>query len=156
MNLKVYYKDPNAPPPTLPLTPGVCAVIQNDKNQILLHKRADNNMWTLPGGKMKTGESITECCKREIQEELNIVVDVIRLVGVYTSPDLVLDFGNNNIFQPFVIAFTCSSKDDRFKMNVESTKAKWFNKKEILRLDLIPYTEQIINHALNRKSPFFD
>jgi ADP-ribose pyrophosphatase YjhB (NUDIX family) len=156
MGLKVFYKDSNSPVPKLPLTPGVCAVIQNDKYQILLHKRSDNDLWTLPGGKMKIGESISECCKREIKEELNLNIKIIRIIGLYTSPDFVFDFGNDQIFQPFVVAFLCKSKTKDFQINSESTNAKWFDLAQISKLDVFPYTEKIISHALGKKETFFD
>lgn len=156
MKLKVYFKDKNAPLPTQPFLPGACAVIFNKKGQILLHKREDNKMWTLPGGKMKIGESISGCCKREIKEELGLKVKIKRLIGIYTNPDYIFDFGNGLIFQPFVIAFLCSTTNNDFVINSESTSAKWFNKKEITKLKMIPNTFQIICHSLRRTLAYFD
>ena len=156
MSLKIYYKDPNAPSPTQPLLPGVCAVILNKKGQILLHKREDNEMWTLPGGKMDIGESISDCCKREIEEELRLKVKVKKLVGIYTSPDYVFDFGRGFVFQPFIVAFLCNSTSNDFIINNESTDAKWFNEEEISELEMIPNTLRIINHSLHRTGTFFD
>lgn len=156
MSLKVYYKDSNAPSPTQPLTPGVCAVILNNKRQILLHKRQDNGGWTLPGGKMNVGESISECCKREVEEELGIRVKVKRVVGIYTTPDYVFDFGGGYIFQPFVIAFLCTTSDGRFTINEESTEARWFSRGDISKLKLLSDTNQVIKHAFEEDGIFFD
>lgn len=149
MSLKVYYKDVNAPLPTQPFVPGTCAVILNRSGQILLHKREDNGMWTLPGGKMELGESISDCCIREIKEELGLEVKIKRMVGIYTSPDCVFDYGNGLVFQPFVVAFLCSSENDNFIINNESVDARWFGEKEVFKLEMIPYTLQIINHSLH-------
>lgn len=156
MSLKVYYKDPNAPSPTQPLTPGVCAVILNKKGQILLHKREDNNRWTLPGGKMKVGESISDCCKREIEEELDIRVEIKKVVGIYTTPDYVFDFGKGRVFQPFVVAFLCSSASNKFAINEESEDAGWFSLDEISKLKVVPNTKRIVNHSLKKTDAFFD
>ncbi len=73
--------------PNQPITPGICAIILNNKDQILLHKRSGDKKWTLPGGKMKVGESISDCCKREIQEELKLRVSIEKVTGIYTSPN---------------------------------------------------------------------
>lgn len=156
MRMKVYYKDPNAPPPTQPLTPGVCAVIINKKGQVLLHKRSDGNNWTLPGGKMKLGESISDCCKREIEEELHIKVEIKKVVGIYTTPKYTLDFGKGYIFQPFVVAFLCSSATNKFAINEESVDAKWFSLEEISKLKLVPNTKRIIHHSRKKTDTFFD
>lgn len=156
MSLKVYFKDINAPSPTQPFLPGACAIILNKGGQILLHKREDNEMWTLPGGKMEIGESISDCCIREIKEELGLKVKIKRMVGIYTSPDCVFDYGNGFVFQPFVVAFLCSSKNDNFVINNESLDARWFSKKEVLKLEMVPYTLQIINHSLHGIYTYFD
>ena len=48
--------------------------------QILIARRFDDDMlgglWEFPGGKRERGESIEECVKREVKEELGIVVRV--------------------------------------------------------------------------------
>lgn len=154
--MKVYYKNPKAPRPTRPLTPGICAVIVNKNDQILLHRREDNKMWTLPGGKMKIGESISDCCRREIEEELSLKVKIRKVIGIYTSPDYVFDFGNGLIFQPFIVAFSCSATSNNFKINGESVEAKWFSAEEISKLDMLSNTVQIIKHYLHKIDTFFD
>ena len=40
----------------LMLLPGVCALVLNDKGEILLQRRADSGRWGLPGGIMEPGE----------------------------------------------------------------------------------------------------
>lgn len=156
MSLTIYYKDTNAPSPTQPLTPGACAVIKNTKNQILLHRRSDCKNWSLPGGKMKIGESIANCCKRELKEEMGIDVIVNKIIGVYTSPDCVFDFGNGYVFQAFVVAFLCDSINDNFMINKESIDAKWFDLEDIANLNLVPHVDSIVSHAFHGSDTFFD
>ena len=156
MGLTIYYKNPNAPSPTQPFSPGVCAVITNTKDQILLHKRTDCKKWSLPGGKMKIGESISDCCRRELKEEMNIDIKIKKIIGIYTSPDCIFDFGKGYIFQPFVVAFLCTSIKDNFTINKESIDAQWFNQDEISSLDLVPYVDKIIHHAFHNSDTFFD
>lgn len=54
----------------------VQALIKNpsDKSQILLvkHKKGNKEYWVLPGGTLEYRESLEECLKRELNEELNI------------------------------------------------------------------------------------
>jgi mutator protein MutT len=156
MSLKIYYQDPHAPKPNFPLTPGISAVITNNQNKILLHRRADHPQWTLPGGKMKLGESISECCHREVTEETGLNVTIEKVVGLYTSPDYVLAFSSDKIFQPFVVAFLCTTRDDSININQESEEAAWFKIENISRLNLLPNTQQIIEHAMTENQTYFD
>lgn len=56
------------------------AVIWNDQKQILIDRRRSEGvlggLWEFPGGKIEPGETIEECIKREIQEELGIAIEV--------------------------------------------------------------------------------
>ena len=56
------------------------AVIWNEQGQILIDRRRPEGLlgglWEFPGGKLEAGETIEECIKREIQEELAIEIEV--------------------------------------------------------------------------------
>ena len=56
------------------------AVIENDQGQILIDRRLPGGilggLWEFPGGKIERGETVEECIKREIQEELGIEIEV--------------------------------------------------------------------------------
>lgn len=75
------------------------AVIVNDKNQVLIAKRADDahqgGLWEFPGGKVEAGETVEQALIREIKEELNIVViDSVALTKIkhnYKDKTVVLD-----------------------------------------------------------------
>lgn len=58
------------------------AVIRRKDGRILIAQRpADGllpNLWEFPGGKRQRGETLRECCAREIQEELSIGIAVGR------------------------------------------------------------------------------
>ncbi len=68
------------------------AVIWNDQRQILIDRRLPKGvmggLWEFPGGKIEPSETIEECIKREIYEELGINIDVgehlITIDHVYT------------------------------------------------------------------------
>jgi A/G-specific adenine glycosylase len=56
------------------------AVIWNEQGQILIDRRRPEGLlgglWEFPGGKIEPGETVEECIKREIQEELGIDIAV--------------------------------------------------------------------------------
>ncbi|MBR5599077.1 MAG: (deoxy)nucleoside triphosphate pyrophosphohydrolase [Alphaproteobacteria bacterium] len=56
------------------------AIIVNDRQEILIGQRPEGKdlagLWEFPGGKCEKGETIEECIKREIKEELDVDVEV--------------------------------------------------------------------------------
>ena len=56
------------------------AVIWNQEGKILIDKRRQGGLlgglWEFPGGKLEAGETLEACIKREIMEELGIVIEV--------------------------------------------------------------------------------
>ncbi len=56
--------------------------------RIVLVQRSDSREWGLPGGIIDWGEDIPHAAKRELKEETGLdIVKIVRLVGVYSSPD---------------------------------------------------------------------
>lgn len=56
-----------------------CGIIINGDN-ILLHKKTYDDFYALVGGRVKANESTIAAVKREFYEELNINVDVVKML----------------------------------------------------------------------------
>lgn len=65
---------------------GVAAVVFNEQHQILLVKRKDNGLWSLPSGHVEIAETVTEAIIRELEEETGLTIAVPKLIGVYSDP----------------------------------------------------------------------
>lgn len=154
--LIIHLNNPKAPKPNQPLAPGVCAVIVGKNNEIFLHQRIDSNKWSLPGGQMKIGESISQSILREIKEETNLDVKIQRVMGIYTSPKCVFEFPDGKVYQSFVVAFLAKAVSYKVILNKESISYQWFKKEEIKKLDTLPFVKEIIINALSEKNTFFD
>lgn len=71
-----------------PVTLGVRAIILNNQGAFLLVKHRTDNMWYLPGGAVKRKETLFDALKRELREELNLILPVkcsAKLHGVYSN-----------------------------------------------------------------------
>ncbi|WP_050857415.1 NUDIX hydrolase [Acaryochloris sp. CCMEE 5410] len=67
---------------------GVCLIPILEDGQIVLVKRQDNGLWSLPGGMVDWGENIQHSIKRELHEETGLSLTTMgRFVGVYSDPD---------------------------------------------------------------------
>lgn len=75
-------------PAPLLLLPAASAVVVDDAGRILLHRRADTGAWGLPGGIVDPGEQPSDAAVREVAEETGVRVEVERLVGAWTGPEV--------------------------------------------------------------------
>ncbi len=57
---------------------GVSGALLNEENQVLLlrHRFHNNRIWGLPGGWLSPGETIYDCWRREVKEELALETSV--------------------------------------------------------------------------------
>jgi len=95
-----YFDDPNAPKPNS-LVVAVSAVVANERGEVLLQKRTDNELWGLPGGAMDLGESVGQAVAREVREETGLEVQPTGLVGIYSDPGYVIAYANGEVRQEF-------------------------------------------------------
>ncbi|MGH8886802.1 MAG: NUDIX hydrolase [Egibacteraceae bacterium] len=58
----------------------------DDGGKILLHRRRDDRMWSVPGGVQEIGESIGACVVREVKEKTGLEVVPEYVIGVYSNP----------------------------------------------------------------------
>ena len=57
--------------------------VSNRRGQLLLSQRADLGIWTLPGGRLDSGEWIDHAAAREVWEETGVEAEIMRPVGLY-------------------------------------------------------------------------
>jgi ADP-ribose pyrophosphatase YjhB (NUDIX family) len=61
---------------------GAGALIINDKDEIIFVKASYKDYWTLPGGVVEVDESPKNACVREVKEEIGLVLDDMKFLGV--------------------------------------------------------------------------
>lgn len=66
---------------------GVAIVILDEKERVLLQKRVDVGLWGIPSGHVEVGETVSEAAIREVKEETNLDISIIKLIGLYSDPE---------------------------------------------------------------------
>ena len=105
----------------------ITSLIKN-KDKFLIVKRKSTskihpNLWMFPGGKTKPKEDIIQTLKREIKEETNLEITILKKISEYEykRPDNTLTLGQ---------CFLSFSKTKEVKINKELEDFKWITKEE--------------------------
>lgn len=114
------------------ITIGVAAVVQDEAKRVLLTRRGDTGLWGLPAGLMELGETPAGTIVREAYEELQIIIDPVRLAGVFTGKDCFHTFPDGNQVQIITIAFACQWIAGKLRPDgVEALDADFFDPQEL-------------------------
>jgi len=128
--------------------PIIIGVIKN-KNRYLMTKRKSPkkewNKWQFPGGGINFGESLEMALKREIKEETNL--DVKKLVFTQKIFEVVR---KKEKWHGLLIVYLCLiKKTQKIILNNEASDFDWFTYQEILSLDCLKGTKEIIKYIQN-------
>jgi 8-oxo-dGTP pyrophosphatase MutT (NUDIX family) len=127
---------------------GCSAVIFSpDREKVLLTRRTDNGLWCLPGGGIDPGESAAETCAREVLEETGLRARVTRLIGVYSSPDWLVEYPDGNRVQLVALSFEAALEGGELTTTSEVSEYGYFSLAEISELDLMLNHQQRILDA---------
>lgn len=149
-----HYHDPDAPRPNR-LVPAASAIVAEADGRILMARRRDNELWTIPGGAMDPGESIAQTAVREVKEETGLDVEVVSLVGIYSDPHQVVEYADGEVRQQFSVCFACRPAGGQTGANDEMSEVGFFSPDAIERLDVHPSIRLRIEHFLaGRAEPY--
>lgn len=105
----------------------VAAIIQDDEGNYLCAKRgswkSSPDKWEFPGGKPEPGEELQAAIVREIKEELNTDISVLRLFDRSTTNEIDL------------VCFVCELQGERPKFSTDHSELRWVAEKELSKLD---------------------
>lgn len=146
-----YYDDPDAPQANS-LVPSANVVVTNDRGEILMISRSDNDNWAIPGGAMDLGESLPQTAVRETKEETGIDCKVTGLVGIYTDPKHVLLYtSDGEVRQEFSVVFTAHYLGGEPTPSNESREVHWVAPTDVERLTMDRSMRLRIGHYLQRR-----
>lgn len=111
----------------------VKAIIERGNKFLIIKKVFGNDVvWDFPGGKVKYSESPYETLQREIKEEVNLDVDIVKSLGAWC---FFRRHSDND--QVVCLAFLCRTKNknvDIYKNPADEDikEFKWVTKEEFL------------------------
>jgi 8-oxo-dGTP diphosphatase len=113
---------------------GVVAVIRDDRGRVLLfhHTYRRRFHWSLPGGWLKRGEEPAACVVREIKEETDLDIEVVRPLRALAGP----------VAPNFEVVYLARLLGGAFRPSAEVDKIAWFTADDLP--DLKPYQRELI------------
>lgn len=142
--------DPDAPAANS-LVVAASAVVSDEQGRILLQRRSDNNSWSVPGGAMELGESISDAAVREVKEETGYDVVIQRLVGIYSDPGHVVAYSDGEVRQQFSVCFACRVVGGESAPSEESLEVAFFAADELAGLEISDPIRLRLEHFLQRR-----
>lgn len=150
-----YLNDPVAPKANS-IAIAVSAFIVNERGELLLIRRTDNDLYALPGGQLELGETLSEAVVREIREETGKAVRVTELIGTYSNPQHVIAYDDGEVRQEFSICFRAEPTGGELQASSESREVHWVPEQRLSELNVHPSIRLRIEHGFeHRKQAFY-
>lgn len=80
-------------------------VLRDRDGRLLLIRRSDNGVWSVPAGAMELGESIADCAVRELREETGLRATQVTPYALHTGPAYTHRNMFGDTYQHFVVLF---------------------------------------------------
>lgn len=150
-----YWHDPSAPNPTS-LVVAVSAVVLDETGSILMIERTDSGLWSIPGGAVEPGETLSAALAREVYEETGYHIAITHLVGIFADPAHLIRYDDGEVRQEFSICFVATPTGGQARTSDESSQVAWIDRQRLSDLNIHPSIRRRIQTALDDQAkPYF-
>lgn len=124
---------------------GVGGIVFNNRKQVLMIKRNQSpamGLWSIPGGKLEAGESLSEACHREIKEETGLDTETKNIVAVVER--------RIEGFHYVIIDYLAQLVDEENSLPIAQSdvaEARWVSLDQLSHYDLVEGLREIIVRA---------
>lgn len=129
-------------------------IIKDSSNRILILKRGSKDIrnphkWELPGGKLEKDENIEIAIEREINEEINLIVNVFPKRFYCHSSVLLQEQSKYKDFTYIVLTATASYIGGKVKISEEHTSYEWVDQRSIFDYNLALDSKRALTSYIN-------
>lgn len=142
-----YYYSEEAPKVNS-IRPAAAVAILNSKRELLMLHRKDNKKWTMPGGTLEFGESMTGCALREVREESGLDIEIKDIIGTYTDPNIRIAYSDGEVRQEFTIVYYGEAQNYDVSLDDESSQFQWVPLKDVIKLPLADSQKRRVEDVL--------
>lgn len=119
------------------------AIIYNDNNEVLIVKHNAGH-WDFPKGHMEEGENEYQTALREVKEETNLDIELIKeyRYEIHYSP-------KENVDKTVVFFLARNKSNDVVKQDAEIANIGWFEYKEANNILTYDIAKELLNKSYN-------
>ncbi|MEU8250178.1 NUDIX domain-containing protein [Nonomuraea sp. NPDC048916] len=153
-----HWRDSDAPKPTSRKASASVFVL-DEQGRVLMLRRTDNDLWTIPTGGVKKGETVAQAAVRECQEETGLNVAVTGLVGVFSTPDHVIVYMHGDkvdeVRQPINVCLRARVVGGGIRPEpAEAREVRWVEPDQLDDYRIHPAIRLRIDHGLEDEEPY--
>ena len=138
------------------LLPSVTALVFDDAGRLLLVRQRDGGVWSTPGGAMEPDEIPADAVVREVWEETGLLVEPLRIAGVYGGSECVVRYDNGDETQYVMAVFACAVRGGALRADGDETlEARYVGEGEARALPLTPWLRHVIATFFERREAHF-
>ena len=116
---------------------GAGVIIVNNAGEILLGRRADNQLWGYFGGSVEIDEKVEDCAKRELLEETGLIADELSFFTVNSGADVHYTYLNGDEVSNIEIVYLCNQFHGEMITQKEEFEELKFFKPSAIDIDMI-------------------
>ena len=100
--------------------------------------------WSIPGGMLELGESLTEGIRREVLEETGLEVHPLEALTVF---DRIQKNGERVQYHYVIVDYLCRATGGSLKAGSDVLDARWVSRDELASYKVTPKAEEVIADA---------
>lgn len=120
------------------------------ENKVLLVLRGKppaQNLWSIPGGSVKLGETLQQAAEREIKEETGLNIRAHE--PIYTFDVVDLDDNGNIRFHYVIVDLLADVVDGTMRPGDDALEVRWVSSKALKNLKLSEATRKLLHQRFN-------
>jgi ADP-ribose pyrophosphatase len=133
--------------PRFPIVAASAVIIRDGK--ILMIKRAhepNKGLWSIPGGRIELGETVYEAAQREVFEECNIKVEILRFL--FAGDNIIRDDAGKVKYHYVLIDLLAEYKSGEIVAQSDAAEYKWVTPEELPGLDMTPQLRTLLTQTM--------
>jgi len=134
------------------IIPSVTVLVFDEQERVLLVRHREGGKWVAPGGGIEPYEPPADAAVREMWEETGLLVEPVRILGVYGGPEFHWEYSNGDKVGYVMIVFQGNVKGgEPVGVEEEVLEMGFFAAEELEQLPMAEWLKIVLADAFLKK-----